>query len=926
MLRFFGAGWLTVCWVSVLLSGQPTGFPYQLHPTLKNEGVALVAATDTYFILSLPPKGTTASRWLKRQQSALGLPAATAWQHQGQQNGQDGKRYERLGQQHAGLPVLGGSLIARYDAQQRLEQLAGKTIPQTAFAVTAPGAAEPLSRSVLAQNARRALLSTYPQVEQWNLQHQGEHWATSNPWASPAATTYHRCRVIELSEPGGARAVRLYLDPQSGRVVFRHRLHCGLQRQLHHRTATRASIVWREGDPFPGSLAAEDREMLAATRETFNLYWRSFGRNSYDNQDGLLRAVTGSTLFGCPNAVARGQTILTCPGVVSDDVVGHEWTHVYTSALNGLLFAFESGAIQEGMADIFGEAIDLLNQRGLDTGDQQPRDSCLTPANYRWAIAEDVTAIDTVLRDMWTPACKNDPGYHNSELFDCGDLDGADIHSNSAVLSRTFALLTDGDTTATPPVRGIGLTRALHIFYHANAHYVTPVTDYAALAAILRQAARDLQGIGLPALTLTAAIPPLSGDTIMPQDLHSLDSALLVTRLGQGPACAPRPSLDAGPPPSCPAEDRAFRPVFTEDWETSLGQWTIAATTGDPVTDSLRRWRRTAVLLPDQRPGSALFAPSPVLGDCRSQALPGTTTLTSPPIQLPSVSDVFELRFTHYFATEAFTDGGQLSFRKGTDGPFSPVPASAFSHNAYNGLLAPAPLNDNPLAGQAAFHGTDPLSTTGSWATSVVLLDRLGLRAGDAFQLRWTLGHNGCTGWLGWYLDEISVGYCADRSLPVTYRSLVAVARKAQIDVCWQTEQEENNAGFFVEKHFPGGFRALGFVPADARGNYCWEDTAALPGQAAFYRLRQVDLDGSEALSDVVSATLAPGKVLQVFPNPAAGQFTVRTEEKTLTIHDLRGRLLRRLSPADGRVVVRSLRPGLYLVRSGEEVRRVVVR
>lgn len=84
-------------------------------------------------------------------------------------------------------------------------------------------------------------------------------------------------------------------------------------------------------------------------------------------------------------------------------------------------------------------------------------------------------------------------------------------------------------------------------------------------------------------------------------------------------------------------------------------------------------------------------------------------------------------------------------------------------------------------------------------------------------------------------------------------------ARKTENTVLleWQTATEQNNRGFAIERSGDGvQFQEIGFVPGAGNSQtareYRFEDTLKADG-VCFYRLRQLDFDGSEHLSQVVS-------------------------------------------------------------------------
>jgi hypothetical protein len=99
---------------------------------------------------------------------------------------------------------------------------------------------------------------------------------------------------------------------------------------------------------------------IAITLQTNNLYrslsngeWKTYRKDDTD----LLIYLHIDML----NAYYDGEGIVFGTGFVDDDVVGHEWSHGYTEYTSGLIYEFQSGAINEAMSDIFGETIDQLN-------------------------------------------------------------------------------------------------------------------------------------------------------------------------------------------------------------------------------------------------------------------------------------------------------------------------------------------------------------------------------------------------------------------------------------------------------------------------------------------------------------------------------------------------------------------------------------
>jgi hypothetical protein len=122
-------------------------------------------------------------------------------------------------------------------------------------------------------------------------------------------------------------------------------------------------------------------------------------------------------------------------------------------------------------------------------------------------------------------------------------------------------------------------------------------------------------------------------------------------------------------------------------------------------------------------------------------------------------------------------------------------------------------------------------------------------------------------------------------ALPVELSGFDAQRNGATVRLAWQTASETNNAGFHLERAVDGGgFTEIGFVggagTTERPQSYRFTD-ARLPFAAdtLTYRLRQVDLDGTTAVSDpVVVAFGTPDRLelLAPYPNPARGAATLR--------------------------------------------------
>jgi Zn-dependent metalloprotease len=379
-----------------------------------------------------------------------------------------------------------------------------------------------------------------------------------------------------------------------------------------------------------------------------------------------------------------------------------------------------------------------------------------TQNSYRWLSGEDDPAFGGAIRDMWDPTCLGDPGKVSDQEYFCAGDDSGGVHTNSGVPNHGFALLVDGGEG----VGAIGLTKAAHIYWQAQAFHQTPSSDFPDHADALIASCGELVGVRLN--NLSTGSSPVRGtrQSITAGDCASVEAMTAAVELRMDPTlqCNFQPILKGDAPPVCGGQTATT--VFTEDFESGLDGWTLdneGVFAGWPDLD----WT-TDPTLPAGEAGSAAFGADPDIGDCGAGAddVSGVMRMESPPITLPG--GTMRLSFDHYVATEQGWDGGNVSISV-NGRAYSLIPASAFLFNPYNATLQTAAAgNTNPLAGQPGFTGTDAGELVSSWGTSIIDLAATGarIRTGDTVQFRFDMGMDGCTGIDGWYVDDVTVSVC----------------------------------------------------------------------------------------------------------------------------------------------------------------------
>lgn len=584
--------------------------------------------------------------------------------------------------------------------------------------------------------------------------------------------TDHLAYRVEVRNASGTIREFVFIDAHSSKVVDQITgIYDALDRRAYDAEGSPhpgpnypAMPFWVEGDPLPTTDVEADN-MIYASEETYNLFNAAFGRDSFDGLGATMDAIFNRG-DSCPNASWNGTYISFCPGLTTDDVTGHEWAHAYTEYTNNLVYAWQSGALNESYSDIWGELVDLVNSRDdLPLGGARVDGACAVQQggsddSTRWLLGEDSTAPGLIgaLRDMWTPTCFGDPGKVSDDEYWCTAGDNGGVHFNSGVPNHAFTLMVDGGSYNGESIAGIGMTKAAHVQWTAQ-NMLTPTSDFADNADALEAACSSLVGIDLADLVTGAA----SGEVMSAADCGEVAKAVSAVEMRLAPSqCGFEPLLQPDAPALCEGLG-STQTIFAEDFESGAlpAGWTVGSYgVADPATFDSTGWEILGDLPSGANGLYAAVAPDLVAGDCAADTEAGVVTLESPDIVLPAMQ-VPHVAFDHYVATEAGWDGGNLKVSV-NGGPWTLVPASDYAFNPYNGPVG----GDNPMSGQDTFTGANEGELSGSWGQSQVNLFGLAL-PGDTVRLRFDLGTDGCNGLDGWYVDEVQVYSCSAEPLPV---------------------------------------------------------------------------------------------------------------------------------------------------------------
>jgi len=136
----------------------------------------------------------------------------------------------------------------------------------------------------------------------------------------------------------------------------------------------------------------------------------------------------------------------------------------------------------------------------------------------------------------------------------------------------------------------------------------------------------------------------------------------------------------------------------------------------------------------------------------------------------------------------------------------------------------------------------------------------------------------------------------ANNPLPVLFQDFTATAEGCKVVLNWSTAVEKNNSHFVIERSsnssdFTAIGRTNGAGTSFELNKYTYEDKAPL-AHHNFYRIRQVDFDGSTTTSTVANAKVdCQNTGISIYPNPATSAVYVKglTNKSTIEIYNVVG-------------------------------------
>lgn len=371
-----------------------------------------------------------------------------------------GMEHIHLAQVYQGVPVFGADLAVHYSPKGKITAVNGKYIPWIKLSVKADISAD---KAVAAAQASLG---------------------------SPASSSKFEPPQLVVLAPAGKQAIltwkiTLASDNPQIRMVYFVDAHSGsIAASYNDLEAAKNRLTYSAGSSYslPGTLMITEggfsSDTVAETAYknvglTYDYYYNNYGRDSIDN-NGMTIVSTVHYGKNYNNSFWNGYQIVLGDGdgniftPLGDglDVVAHEITHGVTQHTAGLIYSYQSGALNESYSDVLGE---------------------LAEPNPDWQIGESVYTpqiTGDALRSLSDPPLYGQPDNMSDYVNTTGDNGG--VHLNSGIPNKA----------AYDVAMSIGKDKMGQIWYRALTEYLTSGAQFTDARDASVQAATDLYGAG----------------------------------------------------------------------------------------------------------------------------------------------------------------------------------------------------------------------------------------------------------------------------------------------------------------------------------------------------------------------------------------------------------------------------------------------
>lgn len=221
----------------------------------------------------------------------------------------------------------------------------------------------------------------------------------------------------------------------------------------------------------------------------YDYYLSQHNRNSIDDNGFKLRSyihydVNFGNAFWDGSVMTYGDGSTGANPFTTLDIVAHEITHGLTTNTAGLIYSYESGALNESFSDIFGASTEWFAK----------------PNQANWLIGDE---RGTAIRSLSNPNLYGHPDTYKGNNWEFTAFDNGGVHINSSVQNYWFYLLVNGgngtnDNGDSYNVTSIGQTKAAKIAFRNLTTYLTNSSNFIEARFYSIQSTIDLYGACSP--------------------------------------------------------------------------------------------------------------------------------------------------------------------------------------------------------------------------------------------------------------------------------------------------------------------------------------------------------------------------------------------------------------------------------------------
>ena len=433
-----------------------------------------------------------------------------------------GRTHARYQQIHNGFRVFGASVVVEREGS-RILGITGQFYPiDSVDMIESISAQEAFSRVAEELNAPQAVFDPEKQKRVIFPRKDGRFRLCHHISVSMASSHQESALVDREHHTIYLWYSTLKFDTRIGIGVDYH----GQNRKFPHSYENGVYYLWDDHAIRPVKLATYDMRTGGYVAQNSSEYWQGngtnvsahynvglvydflylyLGRQGLNNNNIVMQVVTHRSEYR-DNASWNGQSLnfyqtgnMQAQFAASLDVVAHECAHAVTQYSSNLVYSYEPGALNESFSDIIGSAAEIYwhpSGSGLFQADWYIGEDAFP--NYNYGISKGYVRYlaDPNRFSQFGDPNRPDP-CHLSQFYALPfRTDRGGVHINMTIYSHAFYLLTAGGTNRVShkSVSGIGLEKALKIFYRAWVYKLSENSQFIDAAQALLDSARDLYG------------------------------------------------------------------------------------------------------------------------------------------------------------------------------------------------------------------------------------------------------------------------------------------------------------------------------------------------------------------------------------------------------------------------------------------------